>query len=212
MFIAFTGTDGAGKSTQSVLLQQWLATQGYRVKVLDKWDIFDHSKFPECRFIHGQLPELRECIAEMEGPARALFLFWSIEITLKALKNNSDHDIYICDGYWMKHAASEIVYGNSTRLVDSLINELPPADITFHFKIDPSLAAKRKTEFTPYECGRDSTMTLPSFLTHQHKVRTLLDSWSESFQWQKIDAAADKDEIQTQLRRQVSALLPGDKT
>src|SRR5438552_1550945 len=117
MLIAFCGCDGSGKSMQVQRIRSWLDRDGYCVDVINKWDILDPVKFPECRFIRTQLDDLRVCIAEMDGAARAMFLFWSISLTL----TKPDRDkIMLADGYWMKHAAAELEYGCSPALIEAL--------------------------------------------------------------------------------------------
>lgn len=205
MLIALAGIDGAGKSTQCKLLKQWLNSRRIEATVLDKWDIFDSDTYPECRFIVPDLDLLRNCIAEMHGPSRAIFLIWTIAATLKKMTNALDH-VYISDGYWYKHLASEVLYGVDKQWLLSLVSELPIADIILYFNVDIDNTAVRKETYTPYECGRDAVST-SSFCEHQKKLKSVLDDWALEFGWSVIDANKPPDIVFASLKKYVSALL-----
>jgi dTMP kinase len=199
MIIAFSGCDGSGKSTQVRRIRQSLQEQGWDVEVLDKWDILNPQKLPECRFLKPDLDDLRVCIAEMEGPSRAMFLFWSIAITLTKDDLHRDDKIYLLDGYWMKHAASEIIYGCPSDLIDSMVRSLPRADLTFYFDITPEESMRRKPEFTPYECGRILDYTPDDFIRHQTKLRNHMLNWVDQYGWYKISSFQEQDAITKQV-------------
>lgn len=202
MLITLVGLDGAGKSTQCKLIEEWLKAKDFNSTVLDKWDIFDLHAHPECRFISQDLDLLRDCISEMHGESRALFLIWTIATTLKTIKETKDH-IYISDGYWFKHLAAETLYGNNKGWLFSLVSELPKADIVIYFSVDVDGTAKRKSVYTPYECGRNA-VNESSFRAHQTKLKDLLDSWSKEFNWRIIDANQSPDVVFASLQKIIS--------
>lgn len=193
MLITLAGVDGAGKSTQSKFLLEWLKSKNIEVTILDKWDIFNLDMFPECRFIQPDLDQLRECISEMDGPARALFLIWSVTMTMKNFREDSSR-IYISDGYWIKHLASEILYGNEEQWLLSIISHLPSSDLVLYFEIDAAETTARKKSYTPYECGRQ-VVSKQTFFTHQTKLKNLLDNWSRSMGWTIINAEQGADDV-----------------
>ncbi len=200
MLIAFAGIDGAGKSTQAKALAHLLREQGKSVKVIDKWDILDPAIHPECRFIHSRLEEVRICISEMEGPGRALFLFWCIALTTTRCMKES-HDYFISDGYWMKHAAAELAMGCPRAMIEGYIEALPKADITLYFDLDPAIAYDRKGpgDVTPYECGCDPEMKQDGFIRHQIAIRTILTEWAARDDWTTIDSRRDPDSIAAEI-------------
>lgn len=208
MIIVFSGTDGAGKTTQAKLLRDQLVAEGFDACILDKWDIFNSNKFPECRFLNCSLSTLQECISEMDGAARAMFLFWAIDITLKEIRNSKHDRIFILDGYWIKHAASEIVFGQKREWVEGLISSFPVPDLIFYFKIDPIESSKRKhSAFTSYECGRDKDKSLISFIQHQTKVKKIMDDWSQSNNWIEIDSISEPNAISEKIKRHVIQIM-----
>jgi thymidylate kinase len=195
MLIAFAGTDGSGKSTQVKEVKNRLLKEGYKVQILDKWDILKSEKFPECKFIDTSLNDLRVNIAEMQGISRALFLFWSITITLTKDQLENEDTIYLLDGYWMKHAASEIEYGCDERWIELTCKQFPKADLTFYFDVPPEIALKRKPELTPYECGLAMDLNKTKFINHQTNLRNRLLNWADTYQWLKISSLEPKEKI-----------------
>lgn len=209
MLIAFAGCDGSGKSTQVKNTATWLREKGFQVEILDKWDILDQEKFPECRFIHTELEDLRVCIAEMEGISRAMFLFWSISITLTKNDLYSKNKFYLLDGYWMKHAASEIVYNCSEEWILKTVQQLPQPDLVLFFDVPPEIALKRKKSLTPYECGRKLDFTEQDFLDHQTKVYQLLSSWCDTYSWHRILGSKPVEEIFLQVQEVINKKIEG---
>jgi dTMP kinase len=195
MMIAITGCDGAGKSTIVAEVVAWLRASGRDVELIDKWDIMDRDRFPECRFIGVPLRELRSCVSSMDGIAQALFLFWAISITVEKRDLNVPGRIYILDSYWMKHAAVETVYGADRDWVERTIAEFPPTDLTIYLDVIPEDALARKHDFVSYECGRDPECRPESFLAHQTKTRALLQQWAERYGWKTIDVSRTLDQV-----------------
>jgi thymidylate kinase len=203
--IVFTGTDGAGKSTQISRTLARLAERGLTAQRYDKWDAYDRARFPECRFVREPLEDLRRCIAEMEGDSRAMFLFWIIATTLKDL---GTCDVDILDGYWYKHGASELTLGCSRQLISALGAALPAPDHVLYLRVDPERALARKPELTRYECGRDPELSPERFLSHQHRLRAILDDWARAYEWTVIDANRGADQVSADVDRWVDHFLP----
>lgn len=201
MLITIAGCDGAGKSTQMKKVKNWLENNNYEVVILDKWDILNTEKFPECRFINTPLDDLRVCISEMEGISRALLLFWSISITLTKNNLNDDGKIYLLDGYWMKHAASEIVYGCNPEWIKKTFEQLPESELVLYLDVPPEEALNRKQgDLTPYECGRDANLTPENFIKHQAKLRNILTSWANEYNWFEVSSLQCEEVITNQVK------------
>jgi len=187
--VAIAGCDGAGKSTLVRGLAAALAARGIDVEVVDKWDIFDPAAYPECAFLDGDRERLKRCVASMQGIARALFVLWMIAMTLKRMDDRAGEEkIRLLDGYWMKHAAAEIVLGCPADAVLATVRALPLADLTLFLDLPPEAALRRKPRPSRYECGCDARESREAFFSHQSRVRALLSEWTNELGWVRIDS------------------------
>ena len=204
MLIAFTGCDGCGKSTQVRRAEQWLISGGATVHILNKWQIMNRTLFPECRFIGGSIDDFRECIAEMEGPARTLLALWPIMITAQSVeKRQTQFDVFLADGYWMKVAAAELAYEGSPALIHACIEQMRKPDLTLFLDASPEQMLQRKIAgnlLTPYECGRDADLSHEKFLAQQGKIRAVLRRWADQYFWQVINAEDSADQVSAMVR------------
>lgn len=210
MIISFAGTDGSGKSTVSRLVGRRLAERGLPLDHVDRWDIVDNPAFPAVRFMRPDVPDARQCVAEMPGTPRFLFLMWSISMALLGREPAAaGRRPVLLDGYWMKHAASEIVYGLDERWVESVVAGLPPADCTLYLRATPETAWSRKAgrDVVPYECGADESCSREAFLDHQYRIREVLDGWAGRFGWVRVDADREVDEVADQCAALTFGLL-----
>lgn len=205
MLVAFAGCDGAGKSTQVGRVRQWLEERGWQAEVIDRWDILDPEKFPECRFIRSSREEVRVCNSEMEGLSRAMFLFWTISLTLRKLDLRDPSRVYLSDGYWMKHAVAEIEFGCDPGWIKATVSCLPPADVTLYLDVEPEEALRRKPYLTPYECARNPTLNPQDFIRHQGRMRGRLRRWADEFGWDVISSGQDAAVV----TEQIGAILAG---
>ena len=209
MLIAVVGTDGAGKSTVARLVSEALEHDGWPVTHIDRWHIVDNPLYPAARFMRPDVPDTRLCVAEMPNPTRFLFLVWSIGLALLGRKAAAVHavtGIEMLDGYWMKHAASEIVYGLDGEWVEQVVSALPGADVVVYLRIDPEAAWDRKDgDIVPYECGMDESCSRDRFLAHQHAIQALLDGWAVRRGWTVVDAARGLPEVVADVRQAIHA-------
>lgn len=203
MIVSLVGSDGAGKSTVSKRATERLAGLGTVVERVDRWDIVDNPAYPAARFMRPDVPDTRLCVAEMPNATRFLFLMWSISHALlgrtpAAVRPGA---VTLLDGYWMKHAASEVVYGLDPAWAESVVSGLPGSDRVLYLRIDPQQAWERKADgdVVPYECGMDEECSQKSFLTHQGRILDVLDGWAERFGWTALDAGAPLDTVVEQV-------------
>ncbi|HEX2091050.1 MAG TPA: hypothetical protein VHG28_01565 [Longimicrobiaceae bacterium] len=215
MLIVVTGADAVGKSTLTRALRSRLEAQGSSTRQLDKWQIYDFEAHPECRFLEGvPLGKLRSCISSMPVPARTLFLFWTMLISMREeLVGGSEH-VFI-DSYWYKHAASERVYGASEELIEAAVATLPGPDLVILLDIEPARAWERKeaggfADVVPYECGMDPEMTRESFIAHQSRLRGELLGWASRFGWRVLAADRPVDSLEEEVLAMVAG-VPGTR-
>lgn len=165
----------------------------------DKWDIYDRDLHPFCAFLQCRLDELRSSISAMPVPARTLFLFWTMHVTMRRdLLDGADYTIL--DSFWYKHAASELIYGAPPKLVEELARPLPEPDMVFLLDVDPQVTWCRKQardidDLVPYECGMSSHLNAESFISHQRKLRDVLSSWAVQRDWHVLDGSLPADAV-----------------
>ncbi|MFA5897614.1 MAG: hypothetical protein WC829_00740 [Hyphomicrobium sp.] len=201
MLIAIVGSDGAGKSTAAAALTAELRQRGTHATVLDRWDILNNpGHYPTATFLRAQSGEIREGLIEMRQVPRFLFLMWTISLAVTRAESHRSH-VFVMDGYWMKHAASEIAYGLDATWTENVVAGLRRPDRVFYLRLDPDLAWSRKQrgQVVPYECGMDATCSYGSFLSHQRKITAQLDLWSARDNWTTLDAARTSPEVTADL-------------
>jgi dTMP kinase len=209
VIVAIDGPDGAGKSTHVELLRDWLERRGVACTVVSKWDVLDVDRHPEARFLRAtDRRELTACVAEMPLPARSLFIGWLYAETAARAGRASADGVVLLDGFWMKHAAAELAYGADERLVEAIVRALGGVDAVLFLDVTPEEALRRKGEsLTPYECGLDASRDTEKFLARQAAIRGQLLEWADGEGWLRVEGATI-EEVQTEIRRLVSALLP----
>lgn len=204
--IAIAGCDGAGKSTLVRSLAAALVERGFETEIVDKWDIFDPARHPECAFLAGGPERLKQCVSAMDGVARALFIFWMISLTLKRIDAASER-IYLLDGYWMKHAAAEILLGCPPEVVLATVNALPEADLTIFLDVSADTALGRRQQRSRYECGRGPQSSRAAFCAHQSKVGALLSELARERGWVRIDSGMSRESVLLEVLKRIASGL-----
>ena len=197
--VAITGCDGCGKSTVLTGLTIKLIEKGYRTCIDDKWDVLKPALHPiTASILAPDLPNLKKCISKMEGPSRALFLLWLMSTSSHKAVQDSNVDILLHDGYWMKHLVAEIEYGNCEELLWMMVGSLPVPQLTIMLDAPVEETLRRKLNaslLTPYECGRDDRCEGVDFILHQQKLRKRMNELCDKFGWIKIDGDRPRDEV-----------------
>lgn len=208
MIVSLVGSDGAGKSTVTRLVAQRFDDGGMSAERVDRWDIVNNSAYPATRFMKPDIPDTRLCVAEMPNTTRFLFLMWSISHALlgrvpEAIRSDT---VMLLDGYWMKHAASEIVYGLDQSWAEGVVSALPVPEQTIYLRLSPERAWERKVgrDVVPYECGMDPECARESFLVHQERLLSVLDGWAERYGWLTVDAEEPLDDVVERVVTKVS--------
>jgi thymidylate kinase len=191
--VAVVGPDGAGKSTLTSLLADRLTTAGRPASRVDRWDIIGDPNYPTASCV-STVREARSCAARMSTTPRLLFLLWASVLALTDRDGGLAGETVLVDGYWMKHAASEIAYGADPDWVAAVAGGLPPADLVVYLRLDPEVAWHRKDgRPLPYECGMDPLCGHDSFVSHQRAVVAVLDQWATRYGWLTVDAELPPD-------------------
>lgn len=190
LLVAVTGTDGAGKTSITRSVFHELRTLSHGVALNDRWDIVGNpAAYPTASFLADDIPLLRNCITDMSPMSRLLFLLWTMHLSLADHVAEGENTVRLTDSYWMKHAASEVVYGLDKNWTRSVCNGLPRADIVLYLRVSPELAWQRiGSSANAYECGMDSGCSQAAFLRHQRAMQEVLDEWGRAGDWIVIDA------------------------
>jgi dTMP kinase len=191
------GGDGVGKTAVAQLLAERLNALGHSARYIRRWDIVGSPNYPEADFLNEDVRAIRSSAAGMPPNPRFLFLMWTMALAvLGDAVENSARQFVVVDGYWMKHAASEVVYGLDPEWVLSVTRGLPRADLVLRLNLSPEEAWSRKGgDLSRYECGMDESCSRESFLMHQASIRAVLDRWSDLFGWHDIDAAHPVEDL-----------------
>jgi thymidylate kinase len=209
VIVAIIGADGAGKSTVSRAVGRAL---GDRARVVDRWDIVGNPDYPVTGFLKDDSRQARSGSVRMAPHSRFLFLVWASVSSLVDWKPQAADPVVILDGYWMKHAASEIAYGLDQSWVEQVVAGLPGVDVAVYLRSDPETSWDRMGgRAVPYECALDPTCAKPSFIAHQRKIHAVLDQWAARAGWLTVDTRQPLDAVVGDVVRaivEVEAVVP----
>lgn len=192
MYIVLEGIDGAGKSTQTELLRQWLEKQGYNTKT-----IVEPTDSSIGLLIRNELkkPESTEDINQQ----MLALLFAADRLTLKQeiLESKSTEKIILSD----RSFYSSICYQNNQSIEPEwvyLINKYTPKpDLTIILDLDEKEALKR--------CDREEVFEELSFLTTTRKNYQKLLTTEDNIIM--IDAAPSLEEVQKAIQEKIKEKL-----
>ena len=136
---------------------------------------------------------------------RFTFLMWTMHMALEPHVQAADASIVMVDGYWMKHAASEIAYGVDESYVSAVTGKLPRADLTLLLDAPLDVLYERKAgDLVPYECGMDPSCSRESFIRHQALIGATLRRWQDEFGWVTVDVTQPRAAMVAQMANAIS--------
>lgn len=203
LFITFEGPDGSGKTTQIKLLSEALTAQGHAVLALRE---------PGGTPIGDQIRDVVHALRNKEMSARAECLLYGAaraQLVDQVLKPQLDRGgIALCDRY----ADSTLAYqaygrGLDRSAVKQIISfatlELQP-DLTFYLDIDVAVGIERRKK-----SGDDYNRMDDQTLEFHRRVRAgyLEMIAAEPERWVKIDGTQSVEQIQSQIRTEVTKRL-----
>ena len=184
--ICITGIDGAGKNTLIELLTNKLES----VTVASIWDILDgeNSKVP-----FKSKKEIDNYLCELSPNSRLLFLAHALKFSIDCALN-SDKEFVILNAYIYKYIATELALGADKALVHFLLENFPTPDQTFFIDIGIKEAAKRKGNFSRYECGLSNTPNENNFLKFQSNSLNFWNAFNKN-NWIKLNGIDTPENI-----------------
>ena len=204
------GIDGSGKSTQLMLLHQWLKSEGYGV-VFSEW-----NSSPLVRNItkrgkkkHMLTPATFSLIHATDFADR---MERNIIPLLKA------GAVVLCDRYIFTAFARDVVRGMDSKWVRELYSFAVKPTVTFYFRVPLEVAMKRlmvgRNGFKFYEAGMDLGLSEDageSFRAFQGRIIEEYERMVPEFEITVIDATVPIEVEQAQMRQLVKSKLAQSK-
>lgn len=200
------GIDGSGKSTQLMLLHQWLQAEGYGT-VFSEWNssplVRDTTKRGKKK--HMLTPSTFSLIHATDFADR---MEHNIIPLLKA------GAVVLCDRYIYTAFARDVARGMDPKWVRELYSFAVKPTIAFYFRVPLDVAIKRihdgRNGFKFYEAGMDLGLSEDSdecFRLFQTRIVEEYEKIVPEFEVTAIDATLPIEEQQTQMRQLVKAKL-----
>jgi len=200
------GIDGSGKSTQLMLLHQWLQAEGYGV-VFSEWN---------------SSPLVRDTTRRGKKKKMLTPATFSL-IHATDFADRMEHNIIpllkagavvLCDRYIYTAFARDVARGMDPMWVRELYSFAVKPTVAFYFRVPLEVAMKRlldgRAGFKFYEAGMDlglSDDTEESFQLFQARIIEKYDTMVPEFDLTVVDATLPIEEQQVQMRQIVRARL-----
>ena len=200
------GIDGSGKSTQLMLLHQWLQAEGYGV-VFSEWNSSPLVKETTRRGKKKQMltPSTFSLIHATDFADR---MEHNIIPLLKA------GAIVLCDRYIYTAFARDVVRGMDPKWVRSLYSFAVKPTVAFYFRVPLEVAMRRildgRAALKYYEAGLDLQLSEDpeeSFGLFQGRILEEYEKMIPEFEITAVDATLPIEVQQAQMRQIVKAKL-----
>jgi len=200
------GIDGSGKSTQLMLLHQWLRAEGYGV-VFSEWNSSPLVRDTTRRGKKKQMltPSTFSLIHATDFADR---MEHNINPLLKA------GAVVLCDRYIYTAFARDVVRGMDPKWARGLYSFAVKPTIAFYFRVPLDVAMKRilsgRAGVKYYEAGMDlglSEEPEESFHLFQARILEEYEKMIPEFDLTVVDATLPIEEQQEQMRQHVRAKL-----
>ncbi len=200
------GIDGSGKSTQLMLLHQWLQAEGYGT-VFSEWNssplVRNTTKRGKKK--HMLTPSTFSLIHATDFADR---MEHNIIPLLKA------GAVVLCDRYIYTAFARDVARGMDPKWVRELYSFAVKPTVAFYFRVPLDVAIKRihdgRNGFKFYEAGMDlglSEDSAESFRLFQGRIIEEYEKIVPEFEVTAIDASLPIEDQQAQMRQLVKAKL-----
>ena len=204
------GIDGSGKSTQLLLLQKWLESEGYVVS-FSEWN---------------SSPLVKDVTKRGKKKQMLTPMTFSL-IHATDFADRTEHDIIpplkagavvLADRYIYTAFARDVVRGVSSKWVRDLYAFAVKPTVAFYFRTPLDVAMKRilggRDALKYYEAGMDlrfSDDIEDSFRTFQSRIIDEYERMIEEFGLVVVDATRSIEDQQAEVRKIVSHALEGTK-
>jgi len=192
--ICVTGPDGSGKTTQIGRLAERLERRGKKkVAPVTIWDpLIDPQSKGRVPFESPQ--QVDDYLSILKPTSRALFLYHCFHQALELSKRRAA-DVYLLNAYWYKYYACEVAHGGDPATLQRLAEVFPEPAVTFHLRIEPAEAAKRKVRLSGYETGFASPRTKEAFVEFQHRAHRAMNDLAAQRGWVELNGTESIDAL-----------------
>ena len=206
--ITVEGIDGSGKSTQLLLLERWLTSQGYRVHFTE----WNSSLLVRRSMKRGKKKDLLTptTFSLLHAVDFADRLTYRIVPPLKAGM------IVLCDRYVFTAFARDVARGVHPQWVRRVYGFAPRPDLTLYFRVPIDVSLQRllsgRTKLKYHEAGMDLGLAqdpVESFRLFQSRVLEIYDHLTDDYGLEVVDATGDIPSQQQRVRATVERMLRG---
>lgn len=205
LLVVVEGTDGAGKSTQTRILEKYIRAQGYGC-ITSEWktsrlisEIINHAK--ERNLLNAITFSLLYAADYTDRLENTI---------IPALKAGY---VVLLDRYTYTAFVRDIVRGHDKSWVKGLYNFAPDPDLVFYLKMPVDKLLKRMIAndgIDYFESGRDiglSSDLYNSFEIYQNKCIKEYEKLEKEYGFITIDGDLDKNEIHRIIKKEVKRVL-----
>jgi len=202
VLITVEGTDGVGRTTQTMMLREWLEVQGYGV-VETGWT---------------RSPLIGRTITEAKQGRLLNRLTYALlyaadfadrleKEIIPALRSGF---VVLADRYVFTAFARDVVRGVDRQWVRDIYGFAPIPHLVLYLKVDVNTLIRRvipRGDLDVFEAGMDLAISddpYDSFKRYQTTLIREYNNLADEFSFQTVNARSNPDKIQAQLRRIVS--------
>lgn len=204
--IVVEGTDGSGRSTQIILLTEWLESEGFAVQTMG---------LRRSALVGRDIDSLlaRNAVTRLTlGLMYATDFYDQLEhILIPALRSGM---VVLADRYVYTLIARAAVRGMSRDYLHGLYSLALKPDLTFWLNVEPAVAFEREFKKSPaisyWEAGRDMSLShnlYKSFIRYQSMVRREFEYLAKKHSFTEINGHASVPAVNGELRRGIAKLL-----
>ena len=204
--IIVEGIDGSGKSTQVSLLHRWLLSQGHKV-FFTEWN---SSALVRRSMKRGKRKDLLT-------PTTFSILHavdFADRLTYKIIPPLKAGMIVLADRYAYTAFGRDVARGVDPEWVRAMYSFAPKPDLALYFRVPIEVSLQRilsgRTKLKYHEAGMDVGLSrdpLESFRLFQSRVLVIYDELVREFGLKTVDATAEIDQQQRQVRELTGRLL-----
>ncbi len=204
--VVVEGTDGSGRSTHIMLLQEWLESEGFAVQTMG---------LRRSNLVGKNIDQL---LAQNTVTRLTLALMYATDffdqlehVIIPALRSGM---VVLADRYIYTLIARAAVRGINRDYLNRVYELALRPDLTLWLKVKPEVAFEREFKKTGaisyWEAGRDMSLSsdlFKSFIKYQSMLRREFETMARRHTFTEVDGEAAIPEVSRELRQHIGALL-----